>query len=146
MIGVDMLKGNKDIAIKTIHDTCIKIVQSVYSGHHLVNFNSPMYDKLNSQINDMARTLAETIIASELPNPDMDKPVSGIINKKDVMETAQTHAASFFEKISSSTGSIARKRTSAFKSEFQYAIDKLSREWKNASREDKAKKKSTKLR
>lgn len=140
-----MLKGNKDVAIKTIHDACVKVIQSVYSGHHLVNFSSPMYDKLNTQISDMARTLAETIVASELSNPDVDKPVSGILNKKDVMETAQIHAAPFFEKISSNASSIARKRTSAFKSEFQYAIDKLSREWKNASREEKAKKKSSKL-
>jgi hypothetical protein len=104
-----------------------------------------MYDKLNSQIHEMATTLAETIISNELSNPDPTKPVSGILNKKDVMEIAQTQASSFFEKISSNAGTIARKRSSAFKSEFQYAVDKLAREWKDASREEKAKKKSTKL-
>ena len=126
-----MLKGNKELAVDTIAQECSKIVRSVYSGQHLVTFASPMYDKLNSEISLISNKIGSAIINCELIPTD-DSGVSGILNKKTASDTAQMYVGEFFEKIS--PGNIGRKRSIAFKTQFKYSLDKISKQWKEAGK------------
>lgn len=127
-----MLKGNRDLAISTIQKECTKIIRNAYSGHHVTNFSSPMYDKLNNEIETISTKISTAIVNCEFTLIDDSQAVSGILNRKTASDTSSMYISEFFEKIS--PGSIGKKRTSYFNTQFKYSLDKIAREWKESNK------------
>lgn len=127
-----LLKGNRNLAISTIEQECIKIIRNAYSGHHVTNFSSPMYDKLNSEITAISNKISTAIVNCEFNLIDDSQPVSGILNRKTASDTSNMYISEFFERIS--PGSIGKKRTSYFNTQFKYSLDKIAKQWKDSNK------------